>query len=202
MGPRAATRDVTPGAPARKAEGRSSHAAPRDSRAAQTPGHHARGEVGRRGPRAGGARPRCTVSRPRMPSTAPWTSSRPPTRVASTRLDARGRAVVYAAGALACRRPPAAKCDGLCECTTAYHQGDRSHVPPSHRAATSFERMCLKHTGVVTPGGRSNLETRSCTHKDLSALAHGGGSLSHSTRRVKRAQFANKNARMDVRPNL
>ena len=24
-----------------------------------------------------------------------------------------------------------------CECTTAYHQGDRSHVPPSHRAATS-----------------------------------------------------------------
>lgn len=202
MGPRAATRDVTPGAPARKAEGRSSHAAPRDSRAAQTPGHHARGEVGRRGPRAGGARPRCTVSRPRMPSTAPWTSSRPPTRVASTRLDARGRAVVYSAGALAFRRPPASKCD--CLSLRGVKVGRATCRPGDTRSCTrtSFERMCLKHTGVVTPGGRSNLETRSCTHKDLSALAHGGGSLSHSTRRVKRAQFANKNARMDVRPNL
>ena len=116
-------------------------------------------------------------------------SSGPPAWMASTRLDARGGAVMYSAGALAFRRPLAPKVRSL---VAVRCEGGTCDVFPMmirRRGPARVERMCLKDTGVVKPGGgRSDLETSSCTHKNLSASAP-AGSLSHNTRRVKRRQF-------------
>ena len=120
-------------------------------------------------------------------------SSGPPAWMASTRLDARGGAVMYSAGALAFRRPLAPKVRSL---VAVRCEGGTCDVFPMmirRRGPARVERMCLKDTGVVKPGGgRSDLETSSCTHKNLSASAP-AGSLSHNTRRVKRRQFKNRN---------
>ena len=193
MGPRAAARDITPGGQARKAEGRSSHAVPRDSRAAQTRTSRLRGSGAARAARGGGPSSLHGVPAPHALHCGLCPSSGPPAWMASTRLDARGGAVMYSAGALAFRRPLALKVRSLVAVRCEGGTCDVFAMMIRRRGPARVERMCLKDTGVVKPGGgRSNLETSSCTHKNLSASAP-AGSLSHNTRRVKRRQFKNRN---------
>ena len=100
---------------------------------------------------------------------------------------------MHSAGALAFRRPLALKVRSLVAVRCEGGTCDVFAMMIRRRGPARVERMCLKDTGVVKPGGgRSNLETSSCTHKNLSASAP-AGSLSHNTRRVKRRQFKNRN---------
>ena len=182
MGPRAAARDITPGGQARKAEGRSSHAVPRDSRAAQTRTSRLRGSGAARAARGGGPSSLHGVPAPHALHCGLCPSSGPPAWMASTRLDARGGAVMYSASALAFRRPLALKVRSLVAVRCEGGACDVFAMMIRRRGPARVERMCLKDTGVVKPGGgRSNLETSSCTHKNLSASAP-AGSLSHNTR--------------------
>ena len=182
MGPRAAARDITPGGQARKAEGRSSHAVPRDSRAAQTRTSRLRGSGAARAARGGGPSSLHGVPAPHALHCGLCPSSGPPAWMASTRLDARGGAVMYSAGALAFRRPLALKVRSLVAVRCEGGACDVFAMMIRRRGPARVERMCLKDTGVVKPGGgRSNLETSSCTHKNLSASAP-ASSLSHNTR--------------------